>query len=85
MVRKKKNAKYKKKMIEIEALRKSKPREFWNFFKSKNTNKSDQIPLNIFCDFCKDLGTIFLMVQMMNHSILMNIITLICLILFIQN
>ena len=31
--------KYKKKMIEIEALRKSKPREFWKNFKAKSTNK----------------------------------------------
>jgi len=51
IIRKKKNTKYKKKMIEIEALRKSKPREFWKKFKAKSTNKSDQIPLNTFRDF----------------------------------
>ena len=51
IIRKKKNENYKKKMKEIESLRRSQPKDFWKHFKTRSKSKNGNISLNAFCDF----------------------------------
>jgi hypothetical protein len=44
-------------MLEIENLKKTKPKDFWKYFKSRNKFVSNKITLDTFRDFFKNLGT----------------------------
>jgi len=57
LIRKKKACCYRKKMIEIENLRKHKPRDFWRFFKSKNRVIKNKISLEEFTKFFENLSS----------------------------
>ena len=56
LIRKKKAYCYRQKMLEIENLRKRKPRDFWRFFKSKNNVIKNKIPLEEFTKFFENIS-----------------------------
>ena len=56
LCRKKKRMCETKKLKQIENLRKSRPKEFWKFFKSKNANKESSVSLEEFHAYFSSLG-----------------------------
>ena len=56
LIRRKKAVCYRQKMLKIENLRKHKPRDFWRFFKAKNSVIKNKISLEEFTKFFENLS-----------------------------
>ena len=56
IIRKKKNANFKKQMRELERMKNSQPKDFWKHFKSFSSKNSGNITLNDFRDYFMNLG-----------------------------